>query len=144
MLRVATGLLLGLASVASHAERSAEFGEYVVHYNAFNASVLQPEVAQQHKIVRSRHSGLVNVAVLKKVMGTPGEPVPAAITGTVTNLSQQQRALAFHEVREGNAIYYLAPFRITNEDTLDFALKVQPENQGSAQEVRFRQQFFTE
>lgn len=139
------GMLLAIVPWAARAERSVEFGDYVIHYNAFNSSILQPDVAQRHGIVRSRYRALVNVAALKKVPGTTGEPVSASVTGTATNLSGQQRQIGFQEVREGTAVYYLGDLRIDNDqEVVDFDLQVEPEGKAPGTTIRFRQTFFTE
>ena len=139
------GMLVALLPWTARAERSVEFGDYVIHYNAFNSGMLQPEVAQRHGIARSRFRALVNVATLKKVPGTTGEPVSATVTGTATNLSGQQREIDFKEIHEGTAIYYLGDLRIDNDqEVVDFDLQVAPEGKEPATTIRFRQTFFTE
>ena len=58
------------------AQQSQDFGDYVVHYNALNTNLIPPQVAQGYGIKRSSSRALLNVTVLKKVMDTPGTPVP--------------------------------------------------------------------
>ena len=62
-------LVTFLAPAAGHAERSQDFGEYVVHFNAISTHFLAPEVAGNYGIRRSPSQALINVAVLKKVTG---------------------------------------------------------------------------
>ena len=40
-------LALSLLSLNSYAENSKEFGDYVVHYNAFRSDTISPDVAKQ-------------------------------------------------------------------------------------------------
>ena len=67
-------LALSLASLNSYAENSKEFGDYVVHYNAFRSDTISPEVAKQYGLPRANNKVLINIAVLKKVMNTTGKP----------------------------------------------------------------------
>lgn len=137
----ALSLLLLVPSTAS-AERSQDFGDYVVHFNAFGTTLLSPEVTSAYKIPRSPYQGLLNVAVLKKVMQTTGEPVVADVSGTITNLTGQTQDVSPREIRESNAIYYIQSFRISNEETLDFDLQVRPQGASEPFSVHFTQQFF--
>ncbi len=137
------GLLLILSGTAN-AENSQDFGDYVVHFNALNTNYLPPAVTREYNLKRSKNRGMINVAVLRKVMGTAGKPVAAKITASATNLTGQKRDIALREVREGNAIYYIGDFPIAHEETLRFKLHVKPGDNGEANEVKFTHQFFTQ
>ena len=137
------GVLVALSGAAS-AENSQDFGDYVVHFNALNTNYLPPSVTREYGLKRSKNRGMVNIAVLRKVMGTAGKPVAAEITADATNLAGQKRDIPVREVREGNAIYYIGDFPISHEETLRFTLHVKPGDNGEAHEVKFTHQFFTE
>lgn len=125
------------------AENSQDFGDYVVHFNALNTDLLPPKVATEYGIKRSGNRAMLNVVVLRKVLGATGQPVPASVTGTATALSGQQRELTLREIREPNAIYYISDFGVDHEETLRFQLKVRPEGESDIFQVEFRQQFFS-
>ncbi|HIB85290.1 MAG TPA: DUF4426 domain-containing protein [Chromatiaceae bacterium] len=139
------GLLAGLlgAQTAVHAENAMDYGNYTVHYNALGTDVLPAQVAKTYGITRSKNRGMINITVLKKVMGTTGQPVTAKMTASATNLTGQYRDLDLREVREGTAIYYISEFRVSDQETLDFTIKVQPQGQESPFTLSFRQQFYT-
>ncbi len=137
------GVLLALTGVAQ-AENSQDFGDYVVHFNALNTSYLPPSVTREYGLKRSKNRGMINIAVLRKVMGTTGEPVTAEITASATNLAGQKRDIELREVREGNAIYYIGEFPIAHEETLRFTIRVKPDGKLEAHEVKFSHQFFTQ
>lgn len=134
---------LCLAALGARAESSQDFGDYVVHFNALTTDLLPPKVATEYKIRRSGNHALLNVVVLRKVLGAPGQPVPATVTGTARSLTGQQRELNLREIREPNAIYYIADFGVDNEELLHFLLDVRPEGESESYQVQFRQQFFT-
>ncbi len=136
-------LALSLFAVAAQAEKFQDFGEHVVHFNALTTDLLPPRVATEYGITRSHNRGMINVVVLRKVLGASGKPVAASVQGTATNLTGQQRALNLQEVREPNAIYYIAEFGISNGETMDFELALRPEGTEQTLNVRFQQQFFT-
>lgn len=136
-------MLFGLVPAdAGTSNRSKEVGDYTVYYNAFGSTTLQPAIAKQYGIQRSRYRAVLNVVVRKKQAKGGDAPVHAKVTGTATNLNEQMRQLEPREVDEGEAIYYLAEFTISDQETLDFDLKVTPEGEKKPISVRFRQQFF--
>jgi len=140
---VIAGVML-IASPMSWAESFKSFGDYDVHYNAFTTDFLSPQVAQTYKIQRSKNRALLNISVLKKVLGTPGESVVAVVRATARNLSGQLRSLDVRKVVDGPAIYYLATFGVNNEETMDFEIQVTPQGNDAPYVVKFRQQFFTD
>ena len=143
LLCATTVLMLGLMGEFSVAERSSTFGKYTVHYNVLTTDLLEPSVAHSYNISRSRQRALLNVAVLKRVMGTTGRPVTAKVHATATNLSAQLREIEMRELREGGAIYYLGQFSVNNEETFKFTLQVTPEGETESHRLSFQQQFFT-
>lgn len=136
-------LLFGL-SLHAGAQQAEDIGDYLVHYNTLNTTLLSPEVARAYGIQRSGTRGLLNIAVLKKRPDGLNDPVPARVTASVINLAGQRRDLELQEIRDQEAIYYVATFRFHNEENLNFRVSVQPEGQGRAHEFSFRQQLYTD
>jgi len=139
-------LLLGLVGwlpFSIQAENAQDFGDYVVHHNAFTTDSLTPEVAKAYNITRSKNRAMLNVVVLKKVMDTTGEPVAAQASATATNLNAQMRMLKLREIRKDTAIYYIADFNVSDGEILDFVVNIEPEGASKPYTVKFRQQFFT-
>ena len=132
------GLLFALPLFAQNSTRS---GDLVVHYNAVPTTSLTPDVARQYGITRSANRALVNVSVRR---GSPGadEAVPARVTVAATNLNGQRSDLRVREVREGEAIYYLAEARFQGQETLAFDIEVQAEGAAAPIRASFRQEFF--
>lgn len=116
-----------------------EFGDYRVHYSAFNSSFIAPEVAAAYDIVRGGDRGLVNIAVVPA--GSIGGR-PAQVSGHVNNMFAQRQTLKFFEVREGDVVYYLAPFRFEHEDALTFSVTVKPAPDLPSYELSFRRKFY--
>lgn len=135
---------LAVSPTTARAENMQDFGDYVVHVNALNTNLLPPSVAADYKFRRSPYQALLNIAVLRKVMGTTGQPVPARVTGSARNLTGVITELNLREIREGTAIYYIDTFRISNEETLEFQIQVRPEGTDDTFNVVFRKQFYTE
>lgn len=114
-------------------------GDITIHYNALGTSHISAEVASQYGITRSGRTGIVNIAVQNK-----GKAVIANIFGHGQNLAGQLKKLAFKEVKEENAIYYIATFTFVHGEKLSFDLQVQPEKQGKLIPVKFKQELFSE
>ena len=134
--------LLGISASAS-AENSRVFGDYVVHYNAFRSDTLTPEVAKTYNLQRRNNRLIVNIAVLKKVMDTTGKPTAAEVDGHASNLTGQLKKLEFREIKEGNAIYYLAESQFSDGEFLKFELKIKPEGEETPARLKFDKRFFT-
>jgi hypothetical protein len=138
--------LMLVATVAS-AEQSRDIGDHVVHYNTMSTALLPPEVARTHGIQRSSSRALLNVAVLKKSDEDNDMPTPvtAEVTASTINMTGQRRNIRMREVTEQDAIYYIGTFRVHDEETLDFTVRVTPTHSDRApSEIRFRQQFFVD
>ena len=112
-----------------------------VHYMAIGATFLTPEVAKAYNITRSRYNGLINISVLDNtVKGTPAKHV--SITGKARNDLGQIKTLEFEEVTEGDAIYYLAQVKYSDEETFYFTINI---NDGSgSKSLVFKQKFYVD
>jgi len=119
--------LLWLTGAALANDRPFEqYGDTKVYYSVFNSSFIRPEVAAAYGITRGRDRGLVNISV---VMDDLPAGRTAQVSGTATNLLSQQQSLDFMEIREGDSVYYLAPFRFDREDPLNFRIQVKTADQ---------------
>jgi hypothetical protein len=134
--------VFALASGSAQALQAVEFGNYIIHYNAFTADMLHPPIAQSHGIQRSQNRGVLTIAIQRKPANAPAD-VAAKVDAQALTLNQQLRSLKMREVREGEAIYYLADFPVRDEEVLDFEVNVQPQQVAQPYTFRFRQQFFT-
>ena len=112
-------------------------GGYTVHYIAVNSTFLDADIAAQYNIVRSARRGFLNIAVLRDNADGSTTPVTALVSGGRKNLLQQNSELEFNEVREGDAIYYLAQFEFSNAENLRFSIDVQPEQQGKVYPIQW-------
>lgn len=132
-------LLSGLAQ----AGEPQIFGDYTVHYNAFNTDTLQPEMAKAYSIVRSKNRGMLTVSVMKKA-DSKNMPVRANIAISASNLTGQFRKFTAREIDEGNSVYYVSEFHVAHEEMLNFTLQILPEGSTQPLTVSFRQKFFTQ
>lgn len=140
ILGLMTSLML-LISPMTQAEQKQTFANLDVHYIALNSTFLTPKIARAYQIKRSAYNGLINISVLDtNQVGNPG--VEAKLTGTARNLLGNSIDLAFREVKEGSAIYYLAEVPFRNEETFTFDIKV--ESQGKSNRLKFIQKFYVE
>lgn len=137
---ISIALLLWATTAAAQGakviENFKDFGEYRVTYSVFNSDFISPDIARLYNLVRARDRAFVNISVSKKgeLQGTS-----AGVSGNATNLIQQSRPLEFQEIRDQEAVYYLAPFRFEHEESLTFNIDlVLPD--GSVQQLTFRRQ----
>jgi hypothetical protein len=137
------GLALTLLATSSRAEQFVSFGEYTMHYSAFTTDHLDTTVARTYNILRSKNRALLNIAVLRKVMGTTGQPVKARIEVTAANLNAQLRQIEMREINDAGGIYYIAELAVNDQETLSFTIKLTPEGTKESFTTSFQQQFFT-
>ncbi len=137
-------LLGALLSGLVWAEQSVSVGDFTIHYNAFTTDTLTPQVARQFKIQRSRNKAMLTVSVVKSEMVGVPKSVPAEVSVQAANLSGQLKKLQIREIKEGDAIYYIAVFPVANEETLDFTLRVKPAGAPKTYTIHYRKQFFTQ
>ncbi|KJY81440.1 hypothetical protein TW81_18455 [Vibrio galatheae] len=113
-----------------------------VHYSAFNSTFLTPQVARSYQLKRNGYSAILNISVLDNSQA--GKPaITAQISGNAKNLIGQMRELDFREIKEGDAIYYLAEFPISDEEQLTFNIDVSAGNKGAGA-LKFSQKFYVE
>lgn len=137
-------LLAGLFAGLVQAENATQAADYTIHHNALTTDSLSPAVAQAYGIQRSTSRGMLNIAVLRKKSGSMGEPVAARIEVKAHNLIGQKRQdIQLREVREANAIYYIADFPVAHREHLVFELDVIPEGESEPLRARFDQEFYT-
>lgn len=120
---------------------SRDFGNYVVHFNALSTDQLTAEIAKNYNIVRSKNRAMLNVSILKKAAGTTGVPVTGTVSAQAANLNGQLKDVNIREIREGDAIYYIADIPVSNGETLVFTVDVTPVNETSKFSVRFTRLF---
>lgn len=137
-----TGLLAWLLAVGAQAQQYERVGNYQIHYSAINTSFLTPEVAAAYDIQRSQVMALLNVSVLEEQEDGTTRPANAWVSGRVGNLAGQTQNLAFRTVRDGEAIYHLATFRIQEDEPMRFELEVGYDRNADPARVGFMQRFY--
>ena len=128
-----------LLSAAANAEQMQKLGDWDVHYIAFPSTFLTSDIASDYDINRSKYLGIINISVLDS------ETLKAqAVTMTVTarNLLGNIRELDVREIREQNAIYYIAEVPHRNEET--YRIKVTISSGNQTQELKFQQKFYVD
>ncbi|WP_020210683.1 DUF4426 domain-containing protein [Gilvimarinus chinensis] len=125
-------------------ERSKTFGSYTVHFSVFNSAFVPPAVAEIYQINRARNQVLVNISVTETKGDQTSLGLPAKVTGTAKNLIQQLQTLDFKTISEGDATYYIAPLRHTNEEVYNFAIEVTPEGTARPLEVTFSRKLYVQ
>lgn len=121
-----------------------DFGDYVLHFNSISTANLQPNVAKEYNIARSKNRALLTVSIIKKEPGTLGVSVEGTVTVTANNLTGQAKNLSLRPIREGDTFYYIGDLPVANAETLVFAVAATPANEKEMLEVRFLRQFYVD
>lgn len=137
-----TALLISLLSFPTFAEQFKNMKDIEVHYVAFNSTFLTPKIARSYDIKRNGYLAIINISVLDRAsLGNPA--LEAQVAGQAKNLIGQTQQLTFREVKEGDAIYYLAELPVTHEETFTFDIDIKSGNKGSGK-LQFTQKFYVE
>ncbi|MGI2168955.1 DUF4426 domain-containing protein [Shewanella sp. MF05960] len=142
--RIVSALLLSLACItsAAYAEQKQQVGNFDIHYMALNSTFITPEIAKTYGIERSGYNGLVNITVLNtNLEGNP--PVAVEISGIANNLIDARMTLDFKEIREGDAIYYIAEVPFRDDQYVNFDIAIKYANQLNTS-LKFKQKFYVE
>ncbi len=137
-LRSLAWALLLLPGIAA-GEQMQRFGGFEAHYIVFPSTFLQASLAQQYGLRRGPGLAVVNISVL----GESGRGAACAIVGHAKNLLGQVSPLTFREVREGDAVYYLAEVRHSDQEVLRFSLTITPTD-ASPFSLNFQQRLYAE
>ncbi|MCU1752601.1 DUF4426 domain-containing protein [Pseudomonas sp. 6D_7.1_Bac1] len=124
-----------MAAEAIKGERQETFGDVTVHYNTFNSTYLQPDIAKAAALIRSKNQGVINVSVIKA-----GQPLIANVTGTVKDLTSQSVPLKFKQITETGAVYYIAQFPVDQQEVRTFEINVQTGDKINT--INFNQELF--
>lgn len=135
-------LLASLTLVSNvFAENMKKMGTMQIHYMAINATFLTPKIAKAYDIERSRFNGLINISVLDDTKeSTPAKTV--TIRGKARNDMGQIKTLEFAEVKEGEAIYYLAQINYSDKETFYFDITISDGKE--THQLKFKQKFYVD
>lgn len=138
---VMLALTASLCGVAN-AEQKETVGNFDIHYMALGSTFLTPSIAKSYGIERSSYRGIINIAVLDtSATGSPA--VPVEITGVANNLLDARIDLNFKEIREGNAIYYIAEVPYRDDQEINFNIAIRHGNELNTN-LQFKQKFYVE
>ncbi len=143
MFRFIKLLLLSITlafSASVCAEQSKEFANLQVHYITLPTTFLQPYVAKQYGLKRGKDLAFINISILDKKADLAA--VPAKLTGFGRNLMGQTEDLTFKEIKEGKAIYYIATYPFTNEEIVNFSIKIETRDKSNT--LKFQHKFYND
>lgn len=136
---MAASLVFALFLSPLQAEQKKVLGPWDVHYIAFDSTIIDAKIAQSYQLQRSKYQAVLNISVLNSA---DQKAQQVRISGTATDLTQKQIELSFREVKEGDAIYYLAQVPVHDQKHLKFKLDIWQGTQN--QKLEFSQVFYTE
>ncbi|MGF1643541.1 MAG: DUF4426 domain-containing protein [Thiotrichales bacterium] len=119
------------------------FGNYTLHYSAFSADFLSPQVANAYGIQRSKNRGVLNVTLTEQTGADLPKPIEAELSATAVNVYQQVKPIKLRKLEDGGAVYYIAEFPIANQELLNFQISAHRSGT-EVGTVKFQKQFFTE
>ncbi len=113
--------MICLFALPAAADQFKSFDDVDVHYIVVNTLFLQPDIAARYNVVRASDRAIVNLSVIDdEGRGAAGR----SLRGRRSICSARPRHLQFTEIKEGDAIYYIAPLRYTDQDVLRFRVTI--------------------
>lgn len=139
---IKTGLILLMLTFAGHAvaEQKVVKGDWDIHYIAFPSAFLKPDVAKSYGLQRSRYLGIVNISVLDNQNNDQAKNV--YLMGKAKNLLGQLKDIKFQKVTEGDAIYYLAQVKYSNEEIINFDIDIKLGDR--TEKLKFSHKFYVD
>jgi|TARA_S200000501_G_scaffold379012_1_gene446347 uncharacterized protein YggU (UPF0235/DUF167 family) len=149
LMKIQRGLLIALLAISYSSvvlavgETSVKKGRYEVLYSVFNTTFLEPETAKAIGVKRAKNLALINISLREYLADGTSIPVGAKqINATWFNLLHKNK-MAFKEVKEPDAIYYLAKFKISNDnEKIIIEAYVTPEGSNDPIKVKFQHHFY--
>ena len=122
------------------AQQSETFGPFELHYSVVNTTFLDPKVASSYGITRGKKRAILNLAVREHLEeGSVARSM--LLQGRTWDLVQNQ-SLEFKEIREGEAIYYIAEFTFINEEWRFFEMDFRPDGAEQSYTFKFKHQLY--
>lgn len=143
-MRFLIGLVVMVASLAHATDEVFTRGAYEVRVTPFPSTFLTPELAQEYGLVRSETQAILNLSVYDTRLDRAVKTVPAQLSGSHSNLLGQSFELEWQTIDEGEAIYYIAPFRISDDEIMRFSIEALPEGGQFPVDVSFSQKFYAQ
>ncbi len=127
--------LLAGTSARAQQQFESKSGAYTVYHSLFPSSFLQPNIASSYNITRAKDRLVLNVSVTHG-SGAESRTQSARVSGTHSDLIHTM-PIEFREIREKDAVYYVAEIRASSEAVFYFDLKVQPDPDKPPISVKF-------
>jgi len=137
-------LLLSLLFVGPQAQsETRRIDNWEIIYTVVNTTFVEPEVAARYQLVRAEDRAFVNIAVRELLPDGGSRAVTTRIEGRSWDLMQNQ-FLEFQEIREGDAVYYIADFEFTDGELRFFDLLLAPEGAERSSQIKFQHKVYAE
>lgn len=124
----------------SLAEQKFVKGNWDIHYIAFPSSFLEPKIAKEYGLTRSKYQAVINISVLDN--SNKDKAQRAYLSGFAKNLAGQTISLDFKKVEEGDAIYYLSQFKYHDNQPVKFTVMAQLGDR--IETIKFNKRFYVE
>ncbi len=135
-----TSFFLLFLGMLAQAENAKEYNEHIIYYNAFPSDSLPAQMTKQYGLKRSKNYAMINISVMKKGAGVP-IGVKSKVTGYLKNLMGQKRKLEFREIKEGQAVYYIAQIGVQSREQVSFSIDIVPQDSKEKYDIQFNKKF---
>ena len=142
MYKQLAALLWLCVMVGAAQAQQKNYPPYEIYYSVFDSTFISAEVAKAAGIVRGKDRKLINISVRKQQDDGTTIENPAIVKGKATDLIHSKE-LAFKEIKERGAIYYIAETKIDrNDELVVFKISVFPEGARYPYEIEFNRRLY--
>ena len=119
-------------------------GEFEMRYGTLSAADIAPDLASAYGIDRRQDLGVLSVSVLLRRAGNTSLPVAATVSGSLTTLLGERRALEFRTVDPAGSVSYLAQFKTRAREPVVLQFSARPQAEpGRELRARITREFST-
>lgn len=138
----ALAILVAILAAPAGAQQSERFGAYELHYSVVNTTFLEPGVAGAYGLTRGQGYAILNLALREHLPEGGTAARTMQLKGSTWDLTGRATQLAFQEVRENPAIYYIAEFRFFDEEYRHFEVHFRPEGTDKTRTFKVKHQMY--
>jgi len=143
---LASVLLLAPKGFAADNQQSWEkrVGDSMIYYSVFNSQFISPKVAKEYGITRGHNRALVNISTTDILEQGESLGKPAKVSGYGQTLIGQRIPLEFRAVSYPTTVYYIAEFRYSTREIINFYIDITPQRTGKTTSLEFSKKLYHE
>jgi len=119
-------------------------GDSMFYYSVFNSQFISPKVAKEYGITRGHNRAMVNISTTDILEQGESLGQPATVSGYAQTLIGQKIPLEFRAISYPTTVYYIAEFRYSSREVINFYIDITPQRTGKTTSLEFSKKLYHE